>query len=75
MRGVWILLEYMEWKKGTDGGGVGGQEKKRTCRGGALAFSAVVDGEPRERLHFILPVWGGKKNENANERALTLEGI
>lgn len=77
MRGVWILLEYMKWKKGTDGSGVGEKEKKkRTRRGGALAFSAVVEAEPRERLHFIPPLWrGGKKKENANERALTLEGI
>lgn len=25
MRGVWISLEHMKWKKGTDGGGVGGR--------------------------------------------------
>lgn len=27
MRGVWILPEHMKWKKGTDGGGVGGRKK------------------------------------------------
>lgn len=38
MRGVWILPEYVKWKKGTDGGGAGGKEKKRRRRGGALAL-------------------------------------
>lgn len=44
MRGVWILLEHMKWKKGTDGGGVGGRkkEKEKKERVGVLAFSAVL---------------------------------
>ncbi len=33
MRGVWILLEHMKWKKGTDGGGAGGRKKKNKKRG------------------------------------------
>lgn len=41
MRGVWILLEHMKWKKGTDGGGVGGRKKNKK-RVGVLAFSAVL---------------------------------
>lgn len=28
VRGVWISAEYMKWKKGTDGGDVGGGRKK-----------------------------------------------
>lgn len=27
-RGVWISFEHMKWKKGTDGGGVGGRGGK-----------------------------------------------
>lgn len=75
MRGVWRLLEYMKWKKGTDGAGGGGKEKKK--ENAQRRRAAVVEGEPRERPHFILPLWGGekKKKENANERVLTLEGI
>lgn len=34
MRGVWILLEHMKWKKGTDGGGVGGRREKKKEKGG-----------------------------------------
>lgn len=72
MRGVWILLEYMKWKKGTDGGGVGGRKKreraeKALCcwRGGTKGASTFYPA--------IVCVWGG--GGNANERALTLEGI
>lgn len=76
MRGVWILLEYMKWKKGTDGGGVGGKgEKKRPRRGGALAFSAGVEGNQGSVYILSCHCGGNKKKENANERALTLEGI
>lgn len=42
MRGVWILLGRMKWKKGTDGGGVGGGKKIKREREGVLAFSAVL---------------------------------
>lgn len=40
MRGVWILLEHMKWKKGTDGGGCVGGGKK--IKRGVHAFSAVL---------------------------------
>lgn len=33
MRGVWILLEHMKWKKGTDGGG-GGVGRREAGGGG-----------------------------------------
>lgn len=42
MRGVWILLEYMKWKKGTDGGGVGGKGEKRDRAEEALSPSPLV---------------------------------
>lgn len=59
MRGVWIFLEYMKWKKGTDGAGVGGKGEKENvqrrrsrllcyCRGGTKGAStfypAIVEG-------------------------------
>lgn len=63
MRGVWRLLEYMKWKKGTDGAGGGGKEKKKKreraeearccCRGrtkGASTFyPAIVGGEKKKK--------------------------
>lgn len=39
---VWILLEYMKWKKGTDGSGVGEKEKKRERAEEALSPSLLL---------------------------------
>lgn len=54
MRGVWILLEHMKWKKGTDGSGVGGKGEERVEE--ALSPSLLytsMEGGLRERPHFI----------------------
>lgn len=45
MRGVWITPEHMKWKKGTDGGSVGGRMKKRDAR-------CSCSRHARERLPF-----------------------
>lgn len=55
MRGVWILLERMKWKKGTDGdGGVAGRggEIKREDRCSRILCCATATQDSRERLHF-----------------------
>lgn len=78
MRGVWILLEYMKWKKGTDGGGVGGKgKKKETAQRRRSRFLGWCRGGTKGASTFYPAIVGGgnKKKENANERALALEGI
>lgn len=75
MRGVWILLEHMKWKKGTDGGGVGRRKKRE--RGYVFTYSLLcsshIGGDSRERLNFCPEVM--KKKKKNSERALTLEDI
>lgn len=73
MRGVWILPERMKWKKGTDGGGVGREGKKRQDRcSRVLCWStnqAHRRGDSRERLHFFPAVLEKREKIKANERA------
>lgn len=63
MRGVWILLEHMKWKKGTDGGGAGGRKKiKRVDRcsrilrfKGESAFCTAVVEEKKKSKPMSVP--------------------
>lgn len=76
MRGVWILLKHMKWKKGTDGGDAGGRKKmKRQDRCSCILCCTGATLREIQGSVCILPSSSEKKKIKANERALTLEGI
>lgn len=69
MRGVWILLEHMKWKKGTDGGGCvgGGKKIKREDRCSRILCCTTATQEEIQGSVCILPGSCKKKKKNQSQ--------